>query len=233
MKPNSDALELSISTPNQEVRRRRGRPKSVDPDLVLKIAMNAYWLDDPQAISVNTICQRAGVSKPSLYRSFGSEDGLMSAALQHYATQVVSELIEILTAGDEFKDTLEALISFISDDPRMQSGCLLQKMSQCERKLGPKTRAVIQGLLTRAYGEYERFLALHQESALKPGISLALGARYLGEQIAFAASLRAAGVQSDYIRSLLTLSFSVFEGAPPLASCELSAQRTTQESERG
>ena len=92
---------------------------------------------------------------------------------------------------------------------------------------------MIQGLLTRAYGEYERFLALHQESALRPGISLALGARYLGEQIAFAASLRAAGVKSDHIRSLLTLSFSVFEGAPPLVSYDLSAQRANQDLERG
>jgi AcrR family transcriptional regulator len=33
----------------------------------------------------------AGISKPSLYREFGSEDGLTRAVLDRYAERVLSE----------------------------------------------------------------------------------------------------------------------------------------------
>jgi AcrR family transcriptional regulator len=54
---------------------------------------------DPADVSVNAICQMAGISKPSLYREFGSEDGLTRAVLDRYAEQVLSEMFAILQAG--------------------------------------------------------------------------------------------------------------------------------------
>ncbi|MEM9757417.1 MAG: TetR/AcrR family transcriptional regulator, partial [Pseudomonadota bacterium] len=67
---------------------QRGRPKTLDVDKTLDIAMGAYWRSDPADVSLNTICQMAGVSKPALYRQFGNEDGLMRAVLDRYAAQV-------------------------------------------------------------------------------------------------------------------------------------------------
>ena len=173
--------------------------------------MNAYWLDDPRSVSENNICQMAGVSKPSLYRSFGSEDGLMSAALERYATQVLTEILELLDSDRGFDETLDDLVSFVSDDPRMQTGCLLQKMSQCEQKLGPSTRVVIRELLTTAYEAYKVFLTPYQETELRSGVGLELGARYLGEQLSFAAYLRGAGMESAQVRSLFSLSLSALK----------------------
>ena len=44
----------------------------MNAERVLDVAMNAYWHSDPADVSVNAICQMAGISKPSLYREFGS-----------------------------------------------------------------------------------------------------------------------------------------------------------------
>ena len=44
----------------------RGRPRTMDADQVLETAMNAYWREDPVDVSLNAICQRAGVAKPSV-----------------------------------------------------------------------------------------------------------------------------------------------------------------------
>ena len=52
------------------------------------------------------------MSKPSLYREFGSEDGLTRATLDRYATQVLSDVFAILQAGKGLRATLDALIDF-------------------------------------------------------------------------------------------------------------------------
>lgn len=77
----------------------RGRPRTIDAARVLDVAMTAYWHDDPLGVSLNSICRLAGVSKPSLYRELGSEDGLTRATLDHYAEQVLSDVFAILHAG--------------------------------------------------------------------------------------------------------------------------------------
>jgi AcrR family transcriptional regulator len=95
----------------------RGRPRTMNAEQVLDVAMTAYWQSDPADVSVNAICQMAGISKPSLYREFGSEDGLSRAVLDRYAEQVLSEMFVILHGGMGLRETLDALIDFASDDP--------------------------------------------------------------------------------------------------------------------
>ena len=119
----------------------RGRPRKMNADAVRDIAMNAYWQKDPADVSINAICQMAGVSKPSVYREFGSEDGLSLATLDHYAHIVLSDVFAILHSGLGMAETLGALIEFASADPRMETGCLFHKMLAGKHRLGPKTVA--------------------------------------------------------------------------------------------
>ncbi|MGA0807271.1 MAG: TetR/AcrR family transcriptional regulator, partial [Pseudohongiellaceae bacterium] len=119
----------------------RGRPKTMNAEQVLDVAMTAYWQSDPADVSVNSICQMAGISKPSLYREFGSEDGLSSAVLDRYAEQVLSDIFVVLHCGKGLRETLDALIDFASDDPRLETGCLFYKMRAGKHRLGPQTRA--------------------------------------------------------------------------------------------
>jgi AcrR family transcriptional regulator len=105
----------------------------------LDVAMSAYWQSDPADVSVNTVCQMAGISKPSLYREFGSEDGLKRAVLDSYADKVLSDMFLILQGGRGLEETLSALIDFASADPRMETGCLFYKMRAGKHRLGPTT----------------------------------------------------------------------------------------------
>jgi AcrR family transcriptional regulator len=84
----------------------RGRPRTMNAEKVLDVAMTAYWQSDPADVSVNAICQMAGISKPSLYREFGSEDGLSRAVLDRYAEQVLSEMFVILHGGKGLRGRL-------------------------------------------------------------------------------------------------------------------------------
>ena len=86
-------------------------------DDVLDVAMAAYWHRDPADVSVNAITRMAGISKPSLYRECGSEDGLKLAVLDRYAEQVLSDMFVLLHGAKGLRETLDTLVGFASDGP--------------------------------------------------------------------------------------------------------------------
>src|SRR6056297_126928 len=196
---------------DDEPKPARGRPRTMNTEKVLDVAMTAYWQRDPADVSVNAICQMAGVSKPSLYRAFGSEDGLTRAALDTYAKRVLSDVFAILQSGKGLRDTLDALIGFASADPRMETGCLFYKMRAGKHRLGPETRARVDEIDAAGQAAYAAFLQAARDAGEWPeGLSIEAGAKYLGEQIALAITQRASGEDKARIREMLTLALSVF-----------------------
>ena len=200
---------------------RRGRPRTMDADRVLDIATEAYWRGDPADVSVNAICQMAGVSKPSLYRAFKNEDGLTRAALDRYAERVLSDVFAILESGRGLRGTLDALIDFACADPRMETGCLFSKMRAGKHRLGPLTRARVDEISAAALEGYARFLQTCRDSGEWSGpVSVELSAQYLGEQITLAFTQRASGMDPTDIRRMLSVALSVFfnedRPSPPL-----------------
>jgi len=196
---------------DQPQKRRRGRPRKVDPSDMLDVAMKAYWQSDPADVSVNQICRLAGVSKPSLYAAFGSEDGLTLAVLDRYAEQVLSDVFAILQGGRGLRPTLDALIDFAADDPRMATGCVFYKMRNGKHRLGPETRARVDEIDAAARAAYGAFLqAARDAGQWSHGTSVEVGARYLSEQVALALVQRASGEDPQQVREAITLALSVF-----------------------
>jgi AcrR family transcriptional regulator len=183
----------------------------MNAEKVLDVAMRAYWRSDPADVSVNAICQLAGISKPSLYRAFGSEDGLSRAVLDRYAGRVLSALFAILQGGHGLRETLDALIDFASDDPRMETGCLFYKMRAGKHRLGPETRARVEEIDATAQGALVGFLRACRESGEWPGgIADEMAAAYLAEQLGLAVTQRASGTDAARVREMMTLALSVF-----------------------
>ena len=191
----------------------RGRPRTLITDKVLDATIDAYWRSDPSDVSVNTVCKLAGVSKPSLYRAFGSEDGLTLAALDRYAERVLPEIFGMLQNGQTMHETLDALIDFASEDPRMETGCLFYKMRAGKHRLGPKTRVRVEEINAAAQAAYATFLNAYwycETQAWPAYMTIEVAANYLGEQIALAITQRASGEGKAQIRDMLRLALSVF-----------------------
>lgn len=187
----------------------RGRPRTINPEDVLQVAIRAYWHEGPE-VSVNAVCQRAGVSKPSLYREFGSEDGLTMAALDHYAGILQSQLRGLLSSERSFADKLEAIISFASEDPRNEHGCLFVKMRAARLDLGPKTQAKVAEIEAAAVELYAHFFRESRARGEWPGnLSPDFAAQYLHAQIGLAVSQRALGAKPATVRPLLECALSV------------------------
>ncbi|MBO6551501.1 MAG: TetR/AcrR family transcriptional regulator [Roseitalea sp.] len=192
-------------------KRGRGRPKSLSRQEVIDLAMNAYWREGPAEVSLNSICQRAGVAKPSLYREFGDEDGLTAAVLQAYADAVLSQVLRIVTGPESFDQKVEDLIRYASEDVLSDNGCLYVKMQAATHRFGEKTQALIAAIDAGAEEAYAALLTDARRTGHAPeSIPTRLGARYMMSQITLALVLRAAGEEPLLVRDLLTLALSVF-----------------------
>lgn len=185
---------------------KRGRPRKLDAEQVIETALRAYWKDDPADVSINAICEMAGVSKPALYREFGSEDGLAEAVLAHYAKTVLSDIFDILAKDLSVRDTLDALTQFAADDPKMETGCVFFKMRAGKHRLGPKTRALVDAIDA---GAVEAFAAYFEAQRAAGDWAHALpaptAARYVVEQLGLALTQRAAGEPPAQVRDTLAL----------------------------
>lgn len=105
--------------------------------------MKSYWGDGPTAVSINEICRRAGVSKPGLYREFGNEDDLKTAALESYRELVLSQLFEIFEADQPFDEALAALTGLALQDRAqtgLPTGCLFGKMRGVSQRTWPQNQ---------------------------------------------------------------------------------------------
>ena len=130
----------------------RGRPKTTDRKQIITVAMQAYWREDVESVSLNEICRRAEVAKPGLYREFGNEDGLLKAVLVVYPQQVLATVYQRIATDAPFRATLDGLVSivtrsgdtpFFGDAQAVPSGCLFAKMRESYRHLGEETRAEV------------------------------------------------------------------------------------------
>lgn len=196
----------------ESVKRARGRPKTFDRDRTLDIAIDGYWREGTDAVSVNEICRRANISKPGLYREFGSEDHLLDAALTRYYETVLLPALERFSEDRPFQETLESMIEFATRPATSQSpaGCLIAKMRSAHTHLGPTTRDHVKQIREQ---QIEFYSALLEKSAQRGDITLPApvetSAGYLDAQIALALNRMAAGEDPDTVREHTKLALSI------------------------
>ena len=188
-----------------------GRPKTLDRDHIIKVAMESYWRDGPTAVSVNEICRRAGVSKPGLYREFGNEDGLRSTVVQTYEMVVLSQLYQIFEGDQPFDDALAALTDLVLQDRQKMDlplGCLLQKMRGCRKELGPKTNDVIDATSIGTHSRLKDWVEREKHNGqLSEDISTETAAIYLDAQVSSAIMMQETGASKTQISEFLNIAF--------------------------
>lgn len=166
----------------------------MDRARVVDLAMQAYWREGPSEVSLNSICQRAGVSKPSVYREFGNEDGLTRATLEVYGELVLTRMVEIISSDDAFFYKLERLTHLVAKDNLHEDGCLFVKMRMFKSQMGPTTQAAISDLEAMALDAFTKLLAEARASReWTANVPLPLAVRYLHAQIGLALDQRARG----------------------------------------
>lgn len=194
---------------NSDARLPRGRPKAVDRQHAVEAATELYWREGLHALSVNETCRRLELSKPTLYREFGGVDGLMEAALSHYAATVLAPLATTLSEDRPFAEVLTDVVCQNTEDRGTPAGCLFAAMRASPGQLGPETSARVEALVEDMLGVYR---SLYQRavdrSEADPRIPVDLAARYLDRQLRTVLEQMGAGVDPDLIRAQAHIAFS-------------------------
>lgn len=79
---------------------KRGRPALFDPDRVVETVADLFWARGFDGVSVSDITSATGLSKSSLYNSFGDKESLFAQALARYHRDTVEAGAAWLAADD-------------------------------------------------------------------------------------------------------------------------------------
>lgn len=193
----------------------RGRPKTLARDHVLKTALMCYWANSPTDVPISEICDKAGASKPGLYREFGSDDGLKVAVLDTYSEMVSTRRYDILANGQSFDEVLEALIVHTTQDRRklgIPNGCLLFAMRARRDEFGPLTRKKIDQLRSDSLEKYRQWIELAKTNGqIRTELPTNTVALFFDAQIGSAMRLQKEGVSNEVIREILRTAFSALK----------------------
>lgn len=117
-----------MSAQNRPSPRHRGRPRGFDDEQALEAAMRSFWSQGYDGSSVDTMCRATGMSRASLYQSYGGKEGLFLAAVAHYsdtrAALVAAALGPKGSLAEDLSAFFDAVVDLGTEDPKTP-GCLV------------------------------------------------------------------------------------------------------------
>lgn len=99
------------------------RPKAFDPEVVLDGAVEVFWRQGFEATSIADLVSELGISRQSLYATYGSKDGLYQLALDRYRRREADRLLELLAADGPLAPRLQALLHGMVDEMVSDGDC--------------------------------------------------------------------------------------------------------------
>lgn len=177
--------------------------------------MQAYWEEGQSEVSLNEVCRRTKVSKPTLYKEFGSEDGLKQAVLSDYHNMTLAPLLELLERDQPFDKAMKALADYILRDHQkhgMPNGCLFVDMCQCRDQLGELAGGQVDAFKELSLSTYEAWIERAKtKGQFTSAVASRTAATYIDAQIAGAMNLQRQGTATEEVNAVFRLALSVFD----------------------
>jgi TetR/AcrR family transcriptional regulator, transcriptional repressor for nem operon len=103
------------------------RTKEFDPDVVLEIAVEVFWRLGYEHTSLDTLMREMGISKQSLYDTFGDKRSIYFRAMSHYREKTNASLRNLFTTEKLVRKGFATLFQSIIRESKAQHerGCLL------------------------------------------------------------------------------------------------------------
>lgn len=104
------------------------RHKAFDPHTVLAKALEVFWRQGYEGTSMQDLVIHMGISRSSLYDTFGDKRGLFLAVLAYYEQEMVSPLLAPLQQSGPTRQRIRQVFRRAIDmalSDRLQQGCLM------------------------------------------------------------------------------------------------------------
>jgi TetR/AcrR family transcriptional regulator, transcriptional repressor for nem operon len=104
------------------------RTKDFDEDEVLRKAMNLFWLKGYNATSMQDLVDGLGISRSSLYDTYGDKHALFVKALESYRASASEKLHQAISKASSAKEAVRCLLDYTMNElsgDKEQKGCFL------------------------------------------------------------------------------------------------------------
>jgi TetR/AcrR family transcriptional regulator, transcriptional repressor for nem operon len=119
------------------------RPREFDPEVALDRAMDVFWSKGYEATSLDDLCEVTGLSRSSLYATFGSKRDLLLRTVDRYVEVRTPSIAAVLSQPLPIREAIAALlrqfIDLIVSGPGRR-GCFL---GNCAAELPRGDRAAL------------------------------------------------------------------------------------------
>lgn len=191
----------------------RGRPREFDESNALDAAMKVFWRKGYEGASLSDLTEAMGITRPSLYATFGNKEALFFKALDQYQRVNMAygrKALEAPTAQAFVEELLAgAVAAQLSDDqPR---GCL----SVINSMQGSDQSQVIRAEVLRRAADVHNLIVMRLERARIEGDLPASTdpeglARLLASVLQSIATLGAAGASADQLHALANSTVAIW-----------------------
>jgi len=181
----------------------RGRPRTFDPEIALRQALDLFWERGYEGTSLSDLAQAMGIASASIYACFGSKEDLFRKVIDRYdggPAGYAREALERPTAREVVERLLEGAVDLVTD-PRNPGGCLIVQGALAAGRAGEVARRELAG--RRAAGVAalrRRFRRAIAESDLPAGADAATLARFVATAMHGMAVQAATGASRKELR---------------------------------
>ncbi|KUM32061.1 TetR family transcriptional regulator [Arthrobacter sp. EpRS66] len=191
------------------------RTLAFDSATVIKSARSLFWSKGFEAASIPDLEAATGLSRSSIYNSFGSKRGLFDAAVQSYLDEIVRPRLQPLMAervsASALAEYLDGLVTVFSQPEALptSNGCLLINTASSPLSADSHVSQVVQEYREELEVAFSRGInAAHP--GLEPAVQQRLASTITGLVVASFALVRIAPAQSS----------TLLEDAKTLVACE-------------
>ncbi len=108
------------------------RTKEFDEEAVLNKAMNLFWHKGYNGTSAQDLVEGLGISRSSLYDTFGDKRNLFIKALNQYKKQMSGGLIEMIDQSTDMEQTIKKIFQLATTESlqdKLSKGCFMVNSS--------------------------------------------------------------------------------------------------------
>ncbi|MCB9797176.1 MAG: TetR/AcrR family transcriptional regulator [Alphaproteobacteria bacterium] len=161
----------------------RGRPRSFDEPEVRARMMQLFWEKGYSATSLNDLCEATGLTRPSLYNSFGPKQEMYLAALDLFTARMRERVLAAVGGAGSLEEALAALFLgvmalYYEANEGEPLGCMLFGTAVVEAPSHPEIREALQARIARVEAMLRAVFARFQPEACPEAAQL--GAQLAG-----------------------------------------------------
>jgi TetR/AcrR family transcriptional regulator, transcriptional repressor for nem operon len=145
----------------------RGRPQEFDRETALGKAMDLFWSQGYEATGMQALTEHMGISRQSLYNTFGDKHSLLKEAIGHYNQQLCNYWSEILLASGSPLKNMDRFFEVMETYTQAKNfrGCL---MANTALEMGNRD-PVIQKLLKKGGAQLDKLIEETLNKAVQNG----------------------------------------------------------------